>query len=362
YSLGLSYASKDSPPFIHPQAGPKKAGFAGQNNKIGRWVEEMLSLRAGRGELEVGEGGWGEGNGEESKKWGAGEDFFTIVEGSGNTHLAVADGVGGWAPQYDPSLFSQSLLYHYTLSSRSSPSSSPSSHLTSAYQAVLSDPLVQAGSSTAVTISLSPTGFLSGLNLGDSGCTILRSSKPLHTTIPQTHAFNTPYQLSKFPPKPKLSSSERSSIIEQLRALKKGEMISPELEEKAQGLMPDPISTKPNEGDEFKSDLQPGDTVLIYTDGMSDNLPFEHLPLLEQVVERVLDQPVNAHLTPGERASEKARILADVLVGYARGGMMRTGLEEGWKTPFELEAKKYSKRFLGGKVDDITVLTAVVTE
>lgn len=44
----------------------------------------MLNLRAGRGELRGGiEGGWDEGLGEETRKWGAGEDFFAVVDGGG---------------------------------------------------------------------------------------------------------------------------------------------------------------------------------------------------------------------------------------------------------------------------------------
>jgi protein phosphatase PTC7 len=49
---------------------------------------------------------------------------------------------------------------------------------------------------------------------------------------------------------------------------------------------------------------------------------------------------------------ELARLFADVLVAYGRMGMQRTGLEEGWKTPFELEAAKEGKRYEGGKVDE----------
>jgi hypothetical protein len=50
--------------------------------------------------------------------------------------------------------------------------------------------------------------------------------------------------------------------------------------------------------------------------------------------------------------------LADVLVGYARLAMQRTGHEKtsegkaAWKTPFEEEAAKNGYRYLGGKVDE----------
>lgn len=84
YSVGLSYASKSSPPFVPPDAKPEVYGFASQPNKLGRWVDSMLLLRAGRGELADGiEGGWTEDVQLKTRAWGAGEDFFGLVEGGG---------------------------------------------------------------------------------------------------------------------------------------------------------------------------------------------------------------------------------------------------------------------------------------
>jgi len=47
-----------------------------------------------------------------------------------------------------------------------------------------------------------------------------------------------------------------------------------------------------------------------------------------------------------------ARLFADVLVGYGRMGMARTGRESGWKTPFELAAREAGYDYKGGKVDE----------
>ena len=86
YSIGISYAGKDSPPFATPSSTLPRSGFANVGHgmreawHIRDWVREMLSQRAGRGELS-GEmaGGWKEGIQEQVRKWGAGEDFFAIV-------------------------------------------------------------------------------------------------------------------------------------------------------------------------------------------------------------------------------------------------------------------------------------------
>lgn len=94
------------------------------------------------------------------------------------------------------------------------------------------------------------------------------------------------------------------------------------------------------------------------TDGLSDNVPLAHIALLASRVSGLLANPQNAHLSPTEQAAERARLLADVLVGYARLAMQRTGHEKtsegkaAWKTPFEEEAAKNGYRYLGGKVDE----------
>jgi protein phosphatase PTC7 len=138
----------------------------------------MLTLRAGRGELQGGtEGGWSEEIQKDTRRWGAGEDFFALVEGCGyvsspsnsltQTHLAVSDGVGGWAPQYDPSLFSQSLMHRYATAATSNPSSPPWEVLRKAYEGVLSEDQVDAGSATAAGVSLAENGELRGVKWVD---------------------------------------------------------------------------------------------------------------------------------------------------------------------------------------------------
>lgn len=103
-------------------------------------------------------------------------------------------------------------------------------------------------------------------------------------------------------------------------------------------------------------------TLTAQTDGLSDNLPTPHIPLLAQHIHDLLHKaPQNAQLTPAEKLSEQARILADVLVAYGRFGMARTGKEKGWKTPFEEEARRHGMRFEGGKVDEYVPVAALNT-
>lgn len=210
-------------------------------------------------------------------------------------------------------------MYHYAQSASSGPSAGPSKHLQTAYDKTLSDEHVPAGSATAVAVSLSGNGDLQGINLGDSGLTILRKSQPIYSTSAQTHYFNCPYQLTKTPEGP---GSENA------------------------------VTDKPASADQFRFPLQPNDMVILYTDGLSDNVPVEHLAVLYNSVNQLLDLPENNHLSPQDKDAERARIMADVLVAYGRMAMTRTGEEEGWKTPFQLEAKRNGYDFKGGKVDE----------
>lgn len=233
--------------------------------------------------------------------------------------MALSDGVGGWAPEYDPSLFSQALMFHYAESAVASPSGAPSTHLANAYAKTMSDDNVPAGSATAVGLSLSGDGALKGVNLGDSGMTILRQAQSVYSTKSQTHYFNCPYQLTKTP-------AERASD--------------------------NLVIDKPSAADPIRFALQPNDMIIMYTDGLSDNVLPEHLPILYNSVSQLLELPENNHLSPQDKDAERARIMADVLVAYGRMAMTRTGEEPGWKTPFQMEAKKHGHDFKGGKIDE----------
>jgi protein phosphatase PTC7 len=84
YSIGLSYAAKASPPFVAHEAPVAKYGFQNQTHKLGRFVDEMMLIRAGRGEInEQAVGGWDPSVVARRIKYGAGEDFFGIVDGGG---------------------------------------------------------------------------------------------------------------------------------------------------------------------------------------------------------------------------------------------------------------------------------------
>ncbi|GHJ87708.1 hypothetical protein NliqN6_4110 [Naganishia liquefaciens] len=339
--VGVSFASKDSPPFSTRDEADRSASKGFQAGPIARWKDQMLGMGTLRTELlkttgteegkelsDVEQAKQLEGVIQDRKRWGAGEDFFLVRQGGdARTILGLSDGVGGWASEgVDPSLFSQALMWHASKQSDKNPSASVAKILSNAYEAVIKEDGVPCGSATACVSSFDSTsGTLESINLGDSGFSIIRDGKVFFEAPSQTHYFNCPRQLTK---------------------LKKG---SP-----SAGMVMD----LPENGDLYKQKLQKGDMVLLYTDGLADNVHNSQILALLKHVDATLANPTNAFLLPAEKALERARLLADVLVAYARLCMSRQDIV----SPFEQAAAKEGIRYPGGKIDDITVIAAHITE
>lgn len=93
--VGVSYASKDSPPFATRKEADESSAKGFQSGPIARWKDQMLGMGTLRTELLKGttsaEGGEQpseveqakelEGMIQDRKRWGAGEDFFFIRQG-----------------------------------------------------------------------------------------------------------------------------------------------------------------------------------------------------------------------------------------------------------------------------------------
>lgn len=77
-------------------------------------------------------------------------------------------------------------------------------------------------------------------NLGDSGYLVYRGGEIIQKSKEQTHAFNTPYQLTLLPDNPDLNFF---------------------------------IKDTPENCDFQKLELQTGDVILLATDGLWDNMP-----------------------------------------------------------------------------------------
>jgi protein phosphatase PTC7 len=110
--------------------------------------------------------------------------------------------------------------------------------------------------------------------------------------------------------------------------------------------------------------LEDGDVVMLATDGFGDNV-FEEgeanvlVTAVRQKLEAAHNLPDAFPLTRPEKDAEFASAVASTAVSFAR----MISVREDKVTPFEVESKKWlgaKRAFKGGKVDDVTVVVAVV--
>jgi len=186
-----------------------------------------------------------------------------------------------------------------------------------AFGGVLRERGVLAGSSTACLLTLnSSSGLLRAANLGDSGFSIIRSSSVIYRQPVQTHFFNCPKQLTKLP----ANSGKRFT-----RA----------------------CVDSPSDADLYQTTLRDGDIVVLYTDGFSDNVFQSEMLTMCSLVSRT-----------GGSEERQVQTMADRMVDYARDCMFKRHRT----SPFEREAARHNMYFQGGKVDDVTVVVALVRE
>lgn len=221
-----------------------------------------------------------------------GEDAYFLSEDM--KALGVADGVGGWGDiGVDPALYSKSLMEGAKLSAESTPTNrDPVEIMTEGYQY---SSYVQ-GSSTACVLVLDGI-HLYAANLGDSGFMVLRGLDIVYRTKEQQHSFNFPYQIGT-------GSAD-----------------------------------KPQHSQRITVEVQPGDLIIVGTDGLWDNL-FDD-DILEVVASASAD-PATIAQNIARRAHEVAND-KDII------------------SPFSKSARYNGYPLAtGGKLDDITVLVGRV--
>ncbi|KAF8467769.1 phosphatase 2C-like domain-containing protein [Kalaharituber pfeilii] len=191
----------------------------------------------------------------------SGQDAFFIsrLDDSGGIAIGVADGVGGYSHYgIDSADFSHTLCENMALVAHTHNSGNlhPRTLLYNAYQNLIESRQVRGGASTACVGTIRPDGVMMVANLGDSGFIILRHGKVQFTSSPQTHAFNTPYQLSVVPPE----------VLDQSRMFGG-----------------DFLCDLPKDAQVTTHALENGDVVIFATDGVWDNLfPQDILRIVSQ--------------------------------------------------------------------------------
>jgi len=160
----------------------------------------------------------------------------------------------------------------------------------------------------------------------------------------QTHAFNTPFQLSKIPPK----------------MLRQIEMYGGA----------SPLRDMPKEASVSRHELRHGDVLVFATDGVWDNLNSQEI--LDTVSDCMLQSKVWSHsdedgggmkmeMQPdpdGADGTAMQTTLAAAIVQKAK----QASVDRQRDSPFAKAARKEmpDSRYVGGKPDDICVVVAVV--
>jgi len=216
-----------------------------------------------------------------------GEDAYYISKDG--LSYGIFDGVGGWAQyEIDPANYSRKLAEGCKNVANSITGNKNSSFiLTSGFEHAKNT----LGSSTACVISINDN-VLHGVNVGDSGFAVYRKSNFVIKSTEQQHSFNFPYQLA---------------------GGKKIEGDSPEKAEK------------------YILNLEMGDIIIMYTDGLSDNV-YDH-----EIIELLKNIKDNSSLE-----------IAKIISAFA----FEKSVNNKKKTPWSDKVGEGQ----GNKPDDITVL------
>lgn len=294
------------------------------------------------------------------KRSKGGEDAYFVQEGA----LGVFDGVGGWSSiGVDAGLYSKELA---RLTSSHMAANGGSSAVDALRLATKNNHAL--GSSTACVVGLVGNRLV-GINLGDSGLVVIRGWEIVYRTRDQQHYFNCPYQVGT-----------------------------------------DSVDTV-DVGAPIEFELQCGDCVVVGTDGLWDNV------FSKEVVDIVLEHAIPSTMSLSEpdtphsdnnmssstttSAASKAVIessadsskqddddcvmgsdcqeddtsmisectaiddcekSARTIVKSLADAAIRVANDDRAKSPFAVNAQNAGHSFLGGKVDDITIIAAFVVE
>jgi len=219
------------------------------------------------------------------------------------------------------------------------------------YDDLVSGKTVKAGGSTACVAIARGDGELEVANLGDSGFVQIRLNAVHSYSEPQTHAFNTPYQLSIIP--------------EQMK--RKNQIFG--------GFQ---LCDYPKDASTTKHGLRHGDVLVFATDGVWDNLSSSDI--LRIVSRLMVGAKAWEHTADGIRVSDRlsAFTLPDetppgvhkipTLQSFLAMGITSEAKAASVNTrrngPFAKEVQRYypEEGWTGGKVDDICVVVAIVVE
>ncbi|KAF7726462.1 hypothetical protein EC973_008697 [Apophysomyces ossiformis] len=240
--------------------------------------------------------------------------------------LGVADGVGGWRTQAgaNPALYSRKLM-HYAqmeldrIKSNVRPypvrqdNPDPVLVLENAFHLTTLDAQHEGivGSTTACVVILCQDE-LRIANLGDCGVSVIRRNNFVFRSEEQQHSFNYPYQLGT-------ASFDA-----------------------------------PTDAQQFTVKVEEGDIVILASDGLFDNLYDEEI--MEEVQKCIQHRVTDQHADQAT-SSNISQAISDALAQRAK---IVSEDPDNPTSPFQVRAMHEGLYYQGGKLDDITVLVAIV--
>lgn len=176
------------------------------------------------------------------------------------------------------------------------------------------------GSATVIVAAGGPGGIVHVANLGDCGVRVIRDGKCTFATTDMLHRYNTPFQLACWPQTEEEEEEEESDFSD--------------------------------DADLYDIEVSPGDILVLASDGLFDNVFDEEVA---SIVSSIIDDELSA--ASAERAASALTAAATAKVRNLRS-----------RTPWVEAAARAGKlpplqrlRPRGGKMDDITVVVALVT-
>lgn len=244
--------------------------------------------------------------------------------------FAIADGVSEWEEYgIKASNFSRELIknLHECISEKTIDRDSLEQDICTAYNTVKSY-----GSST-ILAGVCEDSMLHTISLGDSGYMVLRPREYqkglmiVYRSSAQQHSFNCPYQLTHLPTEKDYESLINSGYTLLINLLKQRNRSYDSIVDSVQEIIP----------------LRNGDIIIAATDGFYDNL-------YDQDIVNITERYYTKH-----SSGNLANLLPKILVQEA----LKKSWDKTYKSPFSRNAAKVGRKYIGGKLDDITVLVLV---
>lgn len=257
--------------------------------------------------------------------------------------FGVADGVGEWETfGLDPGLFPKELMQHFK-------SSYEHTYLTLGESASNFCPMLKImlseaynktksfGSST-ILLGVCQNNTLYSISLGDSTYVILRPREKnsclfeVFRLSEQQHSFNCPYQLAYFPEPDQYEVLVKKGLGSFISLLKRSNL---------------DMQDKPQDARAETFQLLKGDIIVAASDGLFDNL-------FDEDIIKISETFLGYEFLPEEFCNKLARELVAKAV--------QKGWDLNYRSPFSKNAARFGQRFIGGKLDDTTVVVALCVD